>query len=70
MKKEYKKKERKKERKQNKNESESMREEEQGLLVLTGNRAHAHDRRDKVDPPIPHLRRIIAVVGMETEAHV
>ena len=47
-----------------------MREEEQGLLVLTGNRAHAHDRRDKVDPPISHLRRIIAVVGMETEAHV
>jgi hypothetical protein len=37
--------------------------------VLTRNSTHTHNNRDKVNPPVPHLRRVIAVVGMQTEAH-
>lgn len=37
--------------------------------VLTRNRAHTHNDRDKMNPPVAHFRRIIAIVGMQAEAH-
>lgn len=38
--------------------------------MLTRNSTHAHNNGDEMNPPVPHLRRIIAIVGMQAEAHV
>lgn len=37
---------------------------------LTGNGSHAHHRRNEVYPPVAHLRRVTAVVGMKIEPHL